>query len=58
MRSYALFFVPLFLRGQDVPRWSAFICQEAKHFVYAYVDMARHFSERLAEAEMVLTTGV
>jgi hypothetical protein len=43
---------------QDVPRWSAFIRQEAERFGYVYVDMASHFSERLAEAEMVLTTGV
>lgn len=43
---------------EDVPRWSAFIRQEAKRFGYVYVDMARDFSQRLAEAENVLTTGV
>ena len=43
---------------QDVPRWSAFIRQEAERFGYAYVDMASDFSQRLAEAKIVLTTGV
>lgn len=43
---------------EDVPRWSAFIHQEAARFGYAYVDMADGFSQRLAEAEMVLTNGV
>jgi hypothetical protein len=43
---------------QDVPRWSEFICQEAERFGYAYVDMVSDFSQRLAEAEMVLTNGV
>src|SRR5947209_16520369 len=43
---------------QDVPRWSAFIRQEAQRFGYAYVDIVSDFSHRLAEAEMVLTTGV
>ena len=43
---------------QDVPRWSAFIRQEAERFGYAYVDMVSDFSQRLAEAEIVLTTGV
>lgn len=41
--------------AQDVPRWSAFIRQEAERFGYAYVDMADDFSQRLVEAEMVLT---
>ena len=41
---------------EDVPRWSAFIRQEADRFGYAYVDMASDFSERLSEAENVLTT--
>ncbi len=40
---------------QDVPRWSAFIRQEAERFGYAYVDMADDFFQRLIEAEMVLT---
>ena len=43
---------------QDVPRWSAFIRQEAERFGYAYIDMVSDFSQRLAEAESVLTTGV
>jgi hypothetical protein len=43
---------------QDVPRWSAFIRQEAEQWGYAYVDMVSDFSQRLAEAELVLTTGV
>jgi hypothetical protein len=43
---------------EDVPRWSAFIRQEADRFGYAYVDMVSDFSQRLAEAEMVLTSGV
>lgn len=42
---------------QDVPRWSAFILQEAARFGYAYVDMASDFSQRLAEAEMALING-
>src|SRR5260370_31730791 len=43
---------------EDVPRWSAFIRQESDRFGYAYVDMVSDFPQRLAEAEMVLTTGV
>ena len=43
---------------EDVPRWSEFIRQEANHFGYAYVDMVSDFPQRLAEAEMVLTTSV
>jgi hypothetical protein len=43
---------------EDVPRWSAFIRQEAERFGYAYVDMVSDFSQRLAEAEMVLTSSV
>src|SRR5579872_5925747 len=43
---------------EDVPRWSAFIRQEADRFGYAYVDTASDFFQRLAEAESVLTTGV
>jgi hypothetical protein len=42
---------------EDVPRWSAFIRQEADRFGYTYVDMVGDFPQRLAEAEMVLTTG-
>jgi hypothetical protein len=43
---------------EDVPRWSAFIRQEAERFGYTYVDMVSDFSQRLAEAERVLTSGV
>jgi hypothetical protein len=43
---------------QDVPCWSAFIRQEAERFGYVYIDMVSAFAQRLAEAEMVLTTGV
>ena len=43
---------------QDVPPWSEFIRQEAERFGYAYVDTGSDFSQRLAEAEMVLTQGV
>ncbi len=39
---------------EDVPRWSAFIRQEAERFGYAYVDMIGDFSQCLAEAERVL----
>ncbi|EFH82105.1 hypothetical protein [Ktedonobacter racemifer] len=43
---------------EDVPCWSAFIRQEAERFGYAYVDMASDFSQRLVEAEGVLTLHV
>ena len=43
---------------EDVPRWSAFIRQEADRFGYTYVDMVGDFFQRLAEAERMLTTGV
>jgi hypothetical protein len=42
---------------EDVPRWSAFIRQEADRFGYVYVDMVSNFPQRLTEAERVLTTG-
>lgn len=42
---------------EDVPRWSAFIQQEAEHFGYRYIDMASDFAQGLAAAENVLTTG-
>lgn len=42
---------------EDVPRWSAFIQQEAEHFGYPYIDMASDFVECLAEAETILTTS-
>lgn len=35
-----------------------FIRQEAERFGYAYVDMASDFSQRLVEAEGVLTLNV
>jgi hypothetical protein len=41
---------------EDVPRWSAFIHQEAERFGYTYVDMTSDFPQRLVEAEQVLTT--
>ena len=41
---------------QDVPRWSAFLRQEAERWGYAYVDMVGDFPQRLLEAELVLTT--
>lgn len=53
--------LPKALRRQiveDVPRWSAFIRQEADRFGYPYVDMASDFQERLAEAERVLLANV
>jgi hypothetical protein len=40
---------------EDVPRWSAFIRQEAERLGYPYVDMGGDFSQHLTEAEMVLT---
>ncbi|HZO72153.1 MAG TPA: hypothetical protein VFB60_08110 [Ktedonobacteraceae bacterium] len=43
---------------QDVPHWSAFIRQEAERLGYAYVDMADDFSQRQAEAEIILTSRV
>ena len=42
---------------EDVPRWSAFVQQEAERFGYAYVDMANDFPGRLLEAETILTDG-
>ena len=40
---------------EDVPRWSAFIRQEAERLGYPYVDMAGDFSQHLSEAELLLT---
>jgi len=40
--------------AQDIPRWSAFIQQEAQRFGYPYVDMSDDFSARLIEAEKML----
>ena len=42
---------------EDVPRWSAFIKEEAERFDYGYVDMADDFPRRLAEAEIILIDG-
>ena len=56
-RSKGYAHLPEALRRQiveDVPRWSAFIRQEAERLGYAYVDMAGDFSQRLAIAESVL----
>jgi len=39
----------------DVPRWSAFIRQEAGRCGYRYIDMSDDFPARLQEAEAVLT---
>jgi hypothetical protein len=40
---------------QDVPLWSEFVRQEAERFGYAYFDMSKDFSSRLAAAEAALT---
>lgn len=40
---------------EDVPRWSAFIRQEAERLGYPYVDMAGDFSQHLTEAELLLS---
>jgi hypothetical protein len=40
---------------EDVPRWSAFIRQEADRWGFPYVDMVGDFSQRLTEAETALT---
>ena len=42
---------------EDVPRWSAYVRQEAERFGYAYVDMVSDFPQRLVEAEQELTTS-
>jgi 2-phosphoglycerate kinase len=42
---------------EDVPRWSAFIRQEAERFGYPFVDMVGDFSQHLRDAERVLTMG-
>lgn len=41
---------------QDVPRWSAFIAQEASRFGYPYIDMSDDFAARLQEGAALLTT--
>lgn len=40
--------------AQDIPRWSAFVRQEAERFGCPYVDMSDDFESRLAEAEGLL----
>jgi hypothetical protein len=40
---------------EDVPRWSAFMRQEAERLGYPYIDMAGDFSQHLIEAQLVLT---
>lgn len=42
---------------EDVPRWSAFIRQEAERLGYDYVDTAGDFSQHLADAESRLIRG-
>ncbi len=42
--------------AQDVSAWSAFIARECNHFGYAYIDTANDFSQKLAQAESILTT--
>jgi len=57
-RSHGYARLPEELRRQivhDVPRWSAFIRQEANRFGHPYIDMSDDFSARLQEAEAVLT---
>ena len=43
--------------AQDVPLWSEFIRQEAERLRYPYIDTASRFSDRLREAEALLTTS-
>jgi hypothetical protein len=57
-RGYSL--LPEELRRQmarDVPLWSEFIRREAEHFGCPYFDMIGDFSQRLDEAETMLTTS-
>ena len=42
--------------AEDVPRWSAFIRQEADRFGYVFIDMVENFPQHLAEAELTLLT--
>jgi hypothetical protein len=41
----------------DVPVWSKFIQRECERFGCSYFDMAGDFSQRLHEADALLTTG-
>lgn len=53
--------LPEAMRSQiagDVPRWSAFIQQEAERYDHPYVDTASDFPNRLKEAEALLTRVV
>lgn len=43
--------------AQDVPRWSAFVQQEAERFGLAYVDTGGDFPARLQAAEALLGTS-
>lgn len=55
-RGYAS--LPMDLRqriADDVPRWSAFVAQEAGAFGYRYVDTSDDFESSLTEAECFLT---
>jgi len=57
-RSHGYASLPEAMRRQivdDVPRWSAFIRQEAGRCGYRYIDMSDDFPARLQEAEAVLT---
>ncbi|MEZ4619200.1 MAG: hypothetical protein R2867_27320 [Caldilineaceae bacterium] len=40
--------------AQDVPRWSAFVQQEAARFALAYIDTSGNFSAHLQAAEALL----
>jgi hypothetical protein len=42
--------------AKDVPLWSAFIQQECESFGDAYIDTVNDFSQRLSQAEAILTT--
>jgi hypothetical protein len=57
-RGYAA--LPVKLRRQmaeDVPRWSAYVRQEAERFGYPYVDMSGDFASQLKVAETLLPGG-
>ena len=59
-RSQGYAALPLELRQQivrDVPTWSAFVGEQAKFAGRHYMDMTGDFTQRLAEAELVLTQG-
>ena len=58
-RSRGYSYLPEEMRRQivlDVPLWSEFIRREAERFGYPYFDMIGDFSQRLDEAESLLTT--